>query len=74
MVGVRQKLVLEIAHFSPDITIKDVIDIFRISHKKSKLALIELEKLEMYGYLEKVECKYRTFRITKKGEEFFGGI
>jgi len=70
-IGIRQKYVIKLANDKKEIWTNEIIDIFNIPLKKSKKALIELKKLELYGYLKQSKKDKRCFEITKKGKDLW---
>ena len=74
-IGIRQILLLKRCIESKRVAITDAKEIFNISNPRSlysntrKRPMVELEKLEAYGLLEKVEDSPAIFVITIKGAE-----
>ena len=69
--GVKQQLVIDECIANDFVWTGDIIDIFNISPKKSKRALIELKKLVIYGYLEQIDTDERYFCLTKKAKKHY---
>ena len=68
--GVKQLLIIKKCKAKGSIWVGEVFSIYPFSHSNSKRALVELEKLELYGYLKPKKDVDNTFVLTEKGYQY----